>query len=77
MILVLCLNKDWKSIKTLKAKKWFKILNNNFVVFESKKLFENQVPAWINNYIKFKSKWVPLLLSTNDFLNYNIRTWVF
>ena len=29
-VLVLCLNKDWKSIKTLKAKKWFKILNNNF-----------------------------------------------
>ena len=53
-VLVLCLNKDWKSIKTLKAKKWFKILNNNFVVFESKKLFENQVPAWINNYIKEK-----------------------
>jgi len=53
-VLVLCLNKEWRSIKTLKLKKWFKILNKNHIVFESKKLFENQVPSWIGNYIKEK-----------------------
>ncbi len=53
-VLVLCLNKEWRSIKTLKAKKWFKIINKNHIVFESKKLFENQVPSWIGNYIKEK-----------------------
>lgn len=53
-VLVLCLNKDWKSIKSIKNKNWFKILNKNFIAFESKKLFENQIPNWIGNYIKEK-----------------------
>ena len=54
-ILAICINKDWKSIKTLKNKNWFKILSKkNYTLFESKKLFENQVPFWINNYIKEK-----------------------
>jgi len=53
-VLVLCLHKDWRSIKTLKTKKWFKIINEKFIAFESKKLFENQMPNWISNYIKEK-----------------------
>tara|TARA_S200000501_G_C20858732_1_gene758754 strand:+ start:2390 stop:3397 length:1008 start_codon:yes stop_codon:yes gene_type:complete len=53
-VLVLCLNKDWRSVKSLKNKNWFKIINKKFVVFESKKLFENQTPNWIGSYIKEK-----------------------
>ena len=40
--------------KIIKNKKWYKIINDNFTIFESKKLFENQVPNWINNYLENK-----------------------
>ena len=32
----------------------FKTLQKNAVLFESKKMYENQVPVWINNYLKEK-----------------------
>ena len=32
----------------------FKILQKNAVLFESKKMYENQVPVWINSYLKEK-----------------------
>ncbi len=74
-ILVLCLNKDWRSIKTLKNKKWFKILNQKFIVFESKKLFENQVPNWIGNYIKGKgySSTLKVNIMLSDFLGNDLE----
>jgi DNA polymerase-3 subunit delta len=35
-----------------KRKKFFKILEKTAVLFESKKLYENQIPEWIINYLK-------------------------
>ena len=35
-----------------KRKKFYKILEKTALVFESKKLYENQVPEWINTYLK-------------------------
>ena len=37
-----------------KRKKIGKIIYKNSVVFESKKLYENAIPIWINNYVKEK-----------------------
>lgn len=74
-VLVLCLNKEWKAIRTLKTKKWFKILSKNFIVFESKKLFENQVPNWIGNYIKEKgySSTLKVNIMLSDFLGNDLE----
>lgn len=33
-------------------KKWFKDIKKNGIVYESKKLYENQVDAWIINYLR-------------------------
>lgn len=35
-----------------KRKKFFKVLEKNAVVVESKKLYENQVPDWTKNFVK-------------------------
>lgn len=43
-----------KHKKVDKRKKFFKLLQKNGVVFESKKLYENQVDGWIINYVKSK-----------------------
>ena len=37
-----------------KRKKIGKIIYKNSIVFESKKLYENAIPIWINNYVKEK-----------------------
>lgn len=43
---------NFKHKKPDKRKKFFKVLKKNAVIFESKKLYDNQVPAWINQYLK-------------------------
>lgn len=48
-ILVIC----YKYKKSLdKRTKFYKLLSKAGVVFTGKKLYENQVPAWISNYVK-------------------------
>lgn len=49
-VLVLC----YKYKKLDKRKNLYKALNKTGVVFESKTLYENQVPAWIGNVLKEK-----------------------
>ncbi len=43
-----------KHKKVDKRKKFFKLLQKNAVVFESKKLYENQVDGWIIKHLKSK-----------------------
>jgi len=50
-ILVLC--HKYKSLQ--KNKKLYKACAKNGVVLEAKKLYDNQVPAWIGNYLKAKN----------------------
>ena len=45
---------NYKYKKPDKRKSVFKKLAKNAVFFESKSLYENQIPAWINNYVKSK-----------------------
>lgn len=47
-VLVIC----YKYKKLDKRKKLYKSLSNRFVVLESKKLYENEVPAWIGQSLK-------------------------
>lgn len=47
---ILVFNYKYKSLD--KRKKIYKALAQNSVLFESKKLYENQIPSWINNYLK-------------------------
>lgn len=43
--------------KTLdKRKKLYKTIQENGILFESKKLYDNEVPAWINVYLKKKNR---------------------
>lgn len=46
---------NYKYKKPDKRKSVYKKLAKNSVFFESKALYENQVPNWINNYVKSKS----------------------
>ena len=46
---------NYKHKKPDKRKSVFKKMAQVGVMFESKKLYENQVPAWINQYVKSKS----------------------
>ena len=38
-----------------KTKKLYKALQKSAVIFESKKLYDNQIPSWINVYLKNKN----------------------
>jgi len=49
-ILVFC----YKYKKLAKNKKAYKAIDKNGAVFESKKLYDNKVPEWINGYLKQK-----------------------
>jgi DNA polymerase-3 subunit delta len=49
---ILVINYKYKSFD--KRKKLYKLLEKNAVLYESKKLYENQVPEWITNYLKEK-----------------------
>ncbi len=41
-----------------KRKKWFKILKSKkeHIIIESKRIYENKIPAWVNNYLAKKGK---------------------
>jgi len=45
----------YKHKKVDKRLKFYKLLKKAGVVFESKKLYENKIPEWIQNYIKKQS----------------------
>jgi len=49
---ILVINYKYSNID--KRTKFYKLLNENAVVLESKKLYENQIPEWIVNYLKKK-----------------------
>lgn len=49
---VLVLNYKYKKLD--KRKKLYKILDKKAVLFEAKKLYDNQVPDWITKYLKAK-----------------------
>lgn len=49
---ILVLNYKYKTVD--KRKKLIKEIKKNGVVFESKKLYDNQVPSWISNYLSEK-----------------------
>jgi len=50
---VLVFNYKYKTID--KRKKLYKALQKNGIYFESKPLYDNQVPAWISKYLKEKN----------------------
>lgn len=50
---ILVINYKYKTLA--KNKKLYKAINSNGVVFESKKLYDNQVPEWILKYLKAKN----------------------
>ena len=45
---------NFKYKKPDKRKKLFTVLKKKAIIFESKKLYDNQVPDWINNYLSSK-----------------------
>ncbi len=47
---ILVLNYKYKTLA--KNKKIYKAIDKNGVVFESKKLYDNKIPSWINQYLK-------------------------
>ncbi len=53
---ILVINYKYKTLD--KRKKLYKALNENCVLFESKKLYDNEVPGWINGYLKNKNRTV-------------------
>ncbi|RLD60245.1 MAG: DNA polymerase III subunit delta [Bacteroidetes bacterium] len=46
---ILVINYKYKNLA--KNKKLYKEINKNGIIFESKKLYDNQIPAWINKYL--------------------------
>jgi DNA polymerase-3 subunit delta len=53
---ILVINYKYKTLD--KRKKLYKALNENCILFESKKLYDNEVPGWINAYLKSKNRTV-------------------
>jgi DNA polymerase-3 subunit delta len=51
---ILVINYKYKTFD--KRKKLYKVINENAVAFESRKLYDNEIPGWINNYVKTKNK---------------------
>ncbi len=49
---VLVINYKYKTLD--KRKKLYKEIEANGIIFESKKLYDNQIPDWINKYLKSK-----------------------
>ena len=50
---ILVINYKYKTLD--KRKKIYKTLNTKYVLFESKKLYNNKVPGWITSYLKEKN----------------------
>jgi len=51
---LLVINYKYKTLD--KRKKLYKALADNGVLYESKKLYDNEVPGWINAYLKKKNR---------------------
>ena len=51
---LLVINYKYKTLD--KRKKLYKALSDNGVLYESKKLYDNEVPGWINAYLKKKNR---------------------
>lgn len=51
---LLVINYKYKTLD--KRKKLYKAINEKGILFESKKLYDNEVPAWINAYLKKKNR---------------------
>lgn len=51
---ILVINYKYKTLD--KRKKVYKEIEKNGLVFESKKLYDNQVPDWIRNYLKTRGR---------------------
>lgn len=51
---LLVINYKYKTLD--KRKKLYKVINENGVLYESKKLYDNEIPGWINGYLKNKNK---------------------
>lgn len=59
---ILVINYKYKSID--KRKKLFKYLTEKGIVFESAKLYDDKIPAWISSYLKSKNLSIDLKAST-------------
>lgn len=51
---LLVINYKYKTLD--KRKKLYKAINEKGILYESKKLYDNEVPAWINGYLKNKKR---------------------
>jgi len=51
---LLVINYKYKSLD--KRKKLYKAINENGILFNTKKLYDNEVPRWINTYLKNKNR---------------------
>jgi DNA polymerase-3 subunit delta len=47
---------NYKYKKLDKRKKLFKALEKNSILFESKRLYDDKIPAWINSYLRSRGK---------------------
>ncbi len=47
---------NYKYKKLDKRKKLFKALGKNSILFESKRLYDDKIPSWINNYLRPRGK---------------------
>jgi len=69
---ILVINYKYKTLD--KRKKLYKVIHENAVAFESRKLYDNEIPGWINNYVKTKNKQIDpnagMLL--NEYLGNNL-----
>ena len=65
---ILVINYKYKTLA--KNKKLYKEINKNGLIFESKKLYDNQIPAWINRYLNNKLYTIDPVASAllNDYL---------
>jgi DNA polymerase-3 subunit delta len=47
---------NYKYKKLDKRKKLYKALGNNCILFESKRLYDDKIPPWINSYLRSRGK---------------------
>ena len=50
---ILVINYKYKTLD--KRKKLYKVISDHGILFESKKLYDNEIPQWINAYLKKKN----------------------
>jgi DNA polymerase-3 subunit delta len=69
---ILVLNYKYDTID--KRKKLYKVIESTGVIFESKKLYDSEIPVWINAYLKSKGYIIDHVAGAllNDFLGNNL-----